>query len=42
MVDVIFTQDIFPSLEKDFYEPHAVNLVLNHNYTTFNIMSQGS
>lgn len=42
IVDVLDQQEIFDQLKDDLTEPDAVNIALEHEYTTFNMLSQGT
>ena len=42
VVDILTWQEVFDSMKEDIYEPDAVNIVLEHDYTTFNMLSQGT
>lgn len=39
IVDVLDQQEIFDQLKDDIREPDAVNIALEHEYTTFNMFS---
>lgn len=38
--DIIYQQEIFDQLKDDISEPDAVNIALELDHTTFNILSQ--
>jgi len=42
VADVLHGQEVYDWMKDDFYEPSVLSMALNHDYTAFNMFSQGS